>query len=209
MNLFPYISGNKTNNMAKFTKKWLKEFEKRMKANFKELQDLENEFQEMKDSNPDEWQLNPFVTMEMQTFKKSSGLSIYHNASDEPEEEYIEIGVDGSSISGFAFPIYDLKELIEFRNKLTDAIDKFRRPLEPIKEVITDDCEEEDENWEENEYQEYTIQASRTCVQTWTHTVQARTSCEAYRLVQEDSEGATHDQNDDIVDYGDIDYEVM
>ena len=101
-----------------------------------------------------------------------------------------------------------MKDLIEFRNKLTDAIDKFKRPLEEVKEVITDDCEDE-EGWEENEYSEYTIQASRTCVQTWTHTVQARSSCEAYRLVQEDENGSTHDENDDYDDYGEIDYEII
>ena len=195
--------------MAKFTKKWLKDFEKRMKAHFKELKTLEEEYQEMVETNPDQWELNRFVTMENYTFKKSSGLHIYHNTSDEPEDEYIEIGVDGSTISSFAFPIYELNELIEFRNDLTNAIDKFKRPLEPVKEILTDDCEEEDENWEENEYEEYTIQATRTCVQSWTHTVQARSTCEAYRLVQEDGEGATHDQNDDLDDFGEIDYEVI
>ncbi len=195
--------------MAKFTKKWLKEFEKRMKNHFKELENLENEFQEMCESNPDEWELNRFFTMEMHTFKKSSGLSIYHNPKSDDNEEYIEIGVDGSKISGFAFPIYELKELIEFRNKLTEAIDNFERPVEKVKEVVTDDCEDEEEGWEENEYSEYTIQASRTCVQTWTHTVQARSSCEAYRLVQEDDDGSTHDQNDDYDDYGEIDYEII
>lgn len=194
--------------MAKFTKKWLKDFEKRYKNLFKELDNMEKEYQEMIDSNPDEWELNRFFTMETYTFKKSDGLSIFHYGEDENDDEHIEIGVDGSKLVGFGFPIYELKDLIEFRNKLTDAIDKFKRPLEEVKETIDDDCEDE-EGWEENEYSEYTIQASRSCVQTWTHTVQARSSCEAYRLVQEDEDGSTHDQNDDFDDYGEIDYEII
>jgi hypothetical protein len=196
--------------MAKFTKKWLKDFEKRMKNHFKELESLENEYQEMVDTNPDQWELNRWSPMEHHTFKKSSGLGIYHNSNVPEGEEYIEIGVSASSISGFAFPVYELKELIEFRNRLTEAIDAFERPIEKVKETInSDDCEDEEEGWEENEYSEYTIQASRTCVQTWTHTVQARSSCEAYRLVQEDDDGSTHDQNDDYDDYGEIDYEII
>ncbi len=195
--------------MAKFTKKWLKDFEKRYKNLFKELDSMENEYQEMLDSNPDEWELNRWYTMKTHTFKKSSKPSIYHYTKDDKDEEHIEIGIDASKLISFGLPVYDLKELIEFRNKLTDAIDKFERPLEKVKEVITDDCEDEEEGWEENEYSEYTIQASRTCVQTWTHTVQARSSCEAYRLVQEDEDGSTHDQNDDYDGYGEIDYESI
>ena len=79
----------------------------------------------------------------------------------------------------------------------------------PVKETVDDDCEEEDENWEDNPYEEYTIQASRECVQTWTHTVQARSSCEAYRLVQEDTDGSTHDENDDYDNYGEISWEII
>lgn len=192
--------------MAKFTKKWLKDFEKRMKNHFKELESLENEYQEMVDSNPDEWELNRWSPMEHHTFKKSSGLGIYHHEKNEEADEYIEIGVGASSISGFAFPVYELKELIEFRNRLTDAIDAFERPIEKVKETINpDDCEEE-EGWEDNEEEEYTIQCSRTCVQTWTHTVMARTTCEAIRKAQE---GEGHDENDDYDDYGDIDYESI
>ena len=195
--------------MAKFTKKWLKDFEKRYKNLFKELDGMENEYQEMLDSNPDEWELNRWYTMQTHTFKKSSKPSIYHYTKDDKDEEHIEIGIDASKLISFGLPVYDLKELIEFRNKLTDAIDKFERPLEKVKEVITDDCEDEEQGWEENEYSEYTIQASRSCVQTWTHTVQARSSCEAYRLVQEDEDGSTHDQNDDYDGYGEIDYESI
>ena len=193
--------------MPKFTKKWLKDFEKRMKNHFKELEDLENEYQEMVDSNPDEYQLTRYYNMEQHTFKKSKGLGIYHNPKTDESEEYVEIGVDGSDISGFAFPIYDLKELIQFRNKLTDAIDAFERPIEKVKDIIDpNDCEDE-EGWEDFEETEYTIQASRTCVQSWTHTVMARTECEAIRKIQDDSDGSTHDQNDDFDQYGEIDYE--
>ena len=37
----------------------------------------------------------------------------------------------------------------------------------------------------------------------------ARSTCEAYRLVQEDEDGSTHDENNDYVDYGEIDYESI
>jgi len=37
----------------------------------------------------------------------------------------------------------------------------------------------------------------------------ARSSCEAYRKVQEDLDGSTHDENDDYDNYGNIDYEVI
>ena len=73
------------------------------------------------------------------------------------DPESVEIGVDGSDISGFAFPIYDLKELIQFRNRLTDAIDAFERPIEKVKDIIDpDDCEDE-EGWEDKLIQFETV----------------------------------------------------
>ena len=37
----------------------------------------------------------------------------------------------------------------------------------------------------------------------------ARSSFEAYRKVQEDPDGSTHDENDDLDQYGEIDYEII
>ena len=89
-----------------------------------------------------------------------------------------------------------------------ESIDKFGRVPEVQKNSVSDDCEDE-EGWEDNEETEYTIQASRSCVQTWTHTVMARSACEAYRKVEEDIDGSTHDENDDYDQYGEIDWEII
>lgn len=196
--------------MSEYTPKWKKAFEKKYSKALSQLRELENELKEMRESNPDEWELN-YLYVEDSTleFDNPSDLSIYHyDGAEEGSKEYVEIGVNGSPASSFSFKFYSLKELIDFRNSLMESIDKFGRVEEDVKNVVDDDCEDE-EGWEENEESEYTIQASRTCVQTWTHTVMARSSCEAYRKVQEDPDGSTHDENDDYDDYGSIDYEII
>jgi len=196
--------------MAEYSKKWKSSFEKKFSKALNQIRELEKEYNEMKESNPDEWDLN-YLHVENSTleYDNASNLSIYHyDGAEEGTKEYVEIGMDGSPASSYSFKIHSLKELIEFRNKLMEAIDKFGRVEEDVKNIVTDDCEDE-EGWEDNEETEYTIQASRTCVQTWTHTVMARSSCEAYRKVQEDPDGSTHDENDDYDQYGDIDYEII
>ena len=164
----------------------------------------------MQESNPDEWNLNYlYVDNGTLEYDNPSDLSIYHyDGAEEGSKEYIEIGVNGSRASTYSFKFYSLSELIEFRNNLMNSIDKFKRVESEVKNIITDDCEDE-EGWEDNEEQEYTIQASRTCVQTRTHTEMARTSSEAYRKVQEDPDGSTHDENDDLDQYGEIDYDII
>ena len=194
--------------MAEFTDKWKKSFEKKYSKALSQIRDLEKEYQEMKDSNPDNWRLNYlYVNDSTLEFDNASGLSIYHSDGVDGTKEYVEIGVNGSPASNYAFKIHSLKDLIAFRNSLMESIDKFGRGPEDVKNVVDDDCEDE-EGWEENEESEYTIQASRSCVQTWTHTVMARSSCEAYRKLHED-EGSTHDENDDYDQYGEIDWEII
>lgn len=197
--------------MAEYSKKWKNSFEKKFSKALNQVRELEKEYQEMKDSNPDEWDLSYlFVENGTLEYDNPSDLSVYHyDGAEEGSKEYIEIGVNGSRASSYSFKFYSLQELIDFRNSLMGAIDKFKRVEEDVKNVITDDCEEDDEDWENNEETEYTIQASRTCVQSWTHTVMARSSCEAYRKVQEDPDGSTHDENDDLDQYGEIDYEII
>jgi hypothetical protein len=193
--------------MAKFTKKWLKEFDKRYSDTIKSLQELENEYNEMVETNPDNyWDLNYLMPKEcVVNFDKTKGSpTIFHYESSEEHSENVEVQI-GSGVGFFYFKFKDYKDLIQFRNDLIGAIDKFNRPVEETKEFITDDCEDE-EGWEDNEEQEYTIQCSRTAVQTWTHTVMARSTCEAYRKAQE---GEGHDENDDFDQYGDIDYESI
>lgn len=196
--------------MAKYTKKWQKDFEKRYSNVIKELRNLENEYKEMVDTNPDEWSLR-YVSPDdnVITFDRVDGSpTIYYNEKTEDSEESIEVQF-GTGVGYFYFRMENFKDLIDTRNNLIEGLDKFARPVKEEKNIITDECEEDDEDWENNEETEYTIQASRTCVQTWTHTVMARTSCEAYRKVQEDPDGSTHDENDDYDDYGEIDYEII
>jgi hypothetical protein len=194
--------------MAEFTDKWKKSFEKKYSKALSQIRDLEKEYQEMKDSNPDNWRLDYlYVNDSTLEFDNASGLSIYHSDGVDGTKEYVEIGVNGSPASSYSFKIYSLKDLIAFRNSLMESIDKFGRVPEETKNSIDDDCEDE-EGWEENEESEYTIQASRSCVQTWTHTVMARSSCEAYRKLHED-DGSTHDENDDYDQYGEIDWEII
>lgn len=191
--------------MAEYTEKWKKSFEKKFSKALTQIRELENEYKEMVESNPDEWDLN-YLYVENGTleYDNASNLSVYHyDGAEEGSREYVEIGMDGSKASSYSFKFYSLKELIDFRNSLMESIDKFGRVPEETKNIITDDCEEE-EGWEDNEETEYTIQASRTCVQSWTHTVMARSVCEAYRKAK-DGEG--HDENDDLDQFGEIDYE--
>lgn len=194
--------------MAKYTKKWDKEFAKRYSNAIKELQDLENEYKQMVIDNPNEW-IRIIADTSQIEFGECHSVYVSHvkeNQYEENKKEHINISLN-SEIGSFSFDFTSYEEIKNFRNEIIEAFDKFGRPVE-TKNVVDDDCEDE-EGWEDNEYGEYTIQASRTCVETWTHTVQARSTCEAYRLVQEDEDGSTHDENNDFSDYGEIDYESI
>jgi hypothetical protein len=205
--------------MAKFTKKWLKDFEKKYKQTLTQFEELEKEFKDMRESNPDSWELDSFTTYETLSFTPSKDklgtLNVYHHPKDEEKEEYIEIGVDGNLCS-FAFVLSNLKQLIDFRNDLTKAIDEFERPLvkEKNKPVSgLEECKEDmtQEEWDAMEDQEWTVQVSRTCVQKWTMTVMAKTSCEAEWKAQsgEYPDDVSHDENDELDDYGDQTYECI
>lgn len=191
--------------MPEYSDKWKSSFEKKYSKALNALRELEKELQEMKDTNPDEWFNLNYLSIDNSTleFDNAANLTIYHSDGADESREYVEIGVDGSTASSYSFKFYSLKELIDFRNALIESIDKFGRVPEETKETISDECEDE-EGWEDNEETEYTIQASRTCVQSWTHTVMARSVCEAYRKAK-DGEG--HDENDDLDQFGEIDYE--
>lgn len=193
--------------MAEYTEKWKKSFGKKYSKAINSLKEFEKEYKEMSESNSDKYL---WVSIEDSVFEFDSGdtPNVYHHEKDDELPEYVEISI-GTGLVSFAGKFTDLKQLIQLRNDLTEAIDKFERPIEKVKNIITDECEEEDENWENNEYQEYVIQASRSLVESWTHTVQARSSCEAYRLVKEDSDGSTNDENADYDQYGDIEWEII
>ncbi len=192
--------------MSKYTEKWKKEFTKRYSKAILELQTLENEYKEMVDTNPDKW-ISIYPDESTIEFGKCDGFYINHyneGSSDDNPEEHVDVTLK-SELGMFGFKFNTFEQLKEFRNDIIEAMDKFNRPVIE-RNLISDDCEEEDENWEENEESEYTIQCSRECVQTWTHTVMARSVCEAYRKAQE---GEGHDENDDFDQYGEIDYELI
>lgn len=192
--------------MSKYTEKWKKEFTKKYSKAILELQTLENEYKEMVDTNPDKW-ISIYPDESSIEFGKCDGFYINHyneGSSDDNPEEHVDVTLK-SELGMFGFKFNTFEQLKEFRNDIIEAMDKFNRPVVE-RNLISDDCEEEDENWEENEESEYTIQCSRECVQSWTHTVMARSVCEAYRKAQE---GEGHDENDDFDQYGEIDYELI
>jgi hypothetical protein len=186
--------------MSKFTKKWQKEFEKRYSVAVTELSNLEAEYKEMKDTNPDEWSLT-FMTPK----KSELDFGVLNDYSIYDYGDKVDIRFNGSIIS-VDFSITELKKLIEFRNELMKAIDTFERPLEKEKVVVdTNDCEDE----EDDEVVEWTIKAEQPLTQSWTYTVMARSACEAIQMLEEDTDGEGIVNNDDneYYDYGEIDYE--
>jgi len=194
--------------MSKYTKKWDKDFTKRYSDAIVELQSLEKEYKQMKIDNPDAW---ISIYPENTTVSFGECYSFYavrypENPKSETPHEHVDITLQ-SELGIFSFELSSFSDIKKLRDQLIEACDSFNRPTEN-KTLIEDDCEDE-EGWEDNEEQEYTIQASRTCTETWTHTVMARSACEAYRLVQEDCDGSTHDENNDYNDYSEIDYEII
>jgi hypothetical protein len=192
--------------MAKYTEKWKKEFTKKYSKAITELQSLENEYKQMVLDNPDSW-ISVYPDESNVDFGKCDGFYVSYHKEDSSEDnpkEHVSVSLK-SEIGMFSFYFDTFDQIKELRNGVIDALDKFNRPVVE-RNLITDDCEEEDENWEDNEEQEYVIQCSRECVQSWTHTVMARSTCEAYRKAQE---GEGHDENDDFNQYGEIDYESI
>jgi len=192
--------------MAKRTKKWEKDFEKRYSNAIKELQALENEYKEVKESDTNGYWYSMFPNESHVEFGECDGVYLSYvkeNQYEAGNPEHITFTIK-SELGSFNFDFTSFKQLKELRNDIIEEFDKMSREDSSVS-IDPDDCEEE-EGWEDNEEQEYTIQCSRTAVQTWTHTVMARSTCEAYRKAEE---GEGHDENDDFDDYGDIDYELI
>lgn len=193
--------------MAKRTKKWEKDFEKRYSNAIKELQSLEKEYKQMREENTDGYWLGLYPSESFVDFGDCDNYGVSYvkeNQYKESDSEHVSITLN-SDLGSFSFDFSSLKQLKSFRNDIIEECDKMSREDVSVS-INTDECEEDDEDWENNEESEYTIQCSRTAVQTWTHTVMARSTCEAYRKAQ-DGEG--HDENDDFDQYGDIDYESI
>lgn len=192
--------------MAKRTKKWEKDFEKRYSNAIKELQLLEAEHKQMREDNSDGYWFSLYPTESSIDFGACDNYDVTYvkeNQYKESNSEHVSVTLN-SELGRFSFDFNSLSQLKSFRNSIIEECDKMSREDVSVS-IDPEECEDE-EGWEENEEQEYTIQCSRTCVQTWTHTVYARSTCEAYRKAQE---GEGHDENDDYDDYGEIDYESI
>ncbi len=193
--------------MPKRTKKWEKDFEKRYSNAIKELQSLESEYKKMQEDNSDSFWMSLYPDETQIEFGECDGYYVSYtkeNQYKEGEPEHVNVTLK-SELGMFSFDFKSYDQLKRFRNDVIEEFDKMKREDSSVT-INTEECEEEDENWVDNEEQEYTIQCSRSCVQSWTHTVMARSTCEAIRKAQ-DGEG--HDENDDFDQYGNIDYESI
>ena len=193
--------------MPKRTKKWEKDFEKRYSNAIKELQALENEHKQMREENSDGYWFSLYPSESSIEFGDCDNYSVSYvkeNQYKESDSEHVSVTLN-SDLGSFNFDFKSFEQLKKFRNDLIEECDKMSRENVSVS-INTEECEEDDEDWENNEESEYTIQCSRTAVQTWTHTVMARSTCEAYRKAQE---GEGHDENDDFDQYGEIDYESI
>lgn len=197
--------------MSKHTKKWEKEFEKRYSNAITELKSLEQEYKEMTDTNPDKW-ISLYPKHTNIDFGEADGFNVYYFKENENEQftkEHIDVTLN-SQLGQFGFFFTSFDKLIELRDDLIKAVDKFQRPIEKEKNIIdpNDDCDDYDNDTEE---QEFTVKAEQPLTQCWTYTVKARSACEAVKKVEEDNYGPDITNNDDneYYDYGDIEYEVI
>lgn len=202
--------------MAKYTKKWQNDFEKRYSKTMKDLDSLEKEFKEMCDSNPDSY-ISAYPKTDTVYFNEVDRCSCDHYAPGEDENNMLEyIGVLLSTkLGSFEFQLSNFEQIIEFRNSLIKACDKFKRPEENTPKEIIDECQEysdvSDEEWEQMEDKEWTVRVTRPCTQSWTLTVMAKNSCEAEKKARmgEPEEDVRHDENDDFDNYGPEDFECI
>jgi hypothetical protein len=190
--------------MAKYTKKWDKEFTKKYSECLSQLESLEREFKTMVEDNPNEY-ISIYPETSNIELGQENGFMVYDFGNDETPHVDIQLSTPNGS---FNFTFTDVKKLIEFRNELMKAIDKFKRPLVSEKVIINSDCDDDlDENDEE---QEWEIKAEQPLTQSWTYTVMARSACEAIKKIEEGEEdGVTHNDDNEYYDYGDIEYEAI
>lgn len=193
--------------MSKYTKKWQKEFEKRYSAAVTELNNLQSEYKEMVETNPDEWNLGFILPKETEVkLGEYESYGIY-DFSDQEETPYIDFTFN-FKVGSFTFTISELKDLISLRNQLMGVIDTFKRPLDKPKLVIDSDCDEDLP--EDAEEVEWTIKAEQPLTQSWTYTVTARSACEAIKKIEEGEEdGVENNDDNEYYDYGDIEYESI
>ena len=132
--------------MAKYTKKWDKEFTKKYSDCLSQLESLEKEYNEMVESNPDSW-ISIYPSTSNIELGKEAGYMVYDFGND--KEPHVDIQLSTSNGS-FNFTFVDLKRLQGLRDDLIKAIDKFKRSEEDVHVKVDDDCEDE-EGWEDQE----------------------------------------------------------
>lgn len=209
--------------MAKFTKKWEKEFPKRYQAAIKQLKSLEEEYKEMVKNNPDEY-INFYIDDNDIDFYKCDNWYTGYNPPPEEDKESDEpqpnegIGLMFTSeLGSFSFDIDGYEDCVKFRNEIIEVVDKIGRPVE--EEYKPRNGEEEcmemndmtQEEWDALEETDYTVQVSRDCVHKWTHTVKAKSGCHAEWKLQngEDWDNQRHNEDDEFDDYGNQTYECI
>jgi hypothetical protein len=190
--------------MAKYTKKWDKDFTKKYSSCLYQLESLEKEFKEMVESNPDEY-ISIYPDTSNIELGEQNGFMVYDFGNDETPHVDIQLS---SANGSFNFTFSDLKKLIEFRDELIKSIDSFKREPKAVKVTSDnlDDCDDE----EDLEETEWTIKAEQPLTQSWTYTVAAKSACEAIKKIEDGEEdGVEHNDDTEYYDYGDIEYEAI
>jgi hypothetical protein len=193
--------------MAKYTKKWDKEFTKKYSDCLSQLESLEKEFKTMVDNNPNEY-ISIYPETSNIELGEQKGFMVYDFGNDEIPHVDIQLSSPNGS---FNFTFSDLKELISFRDELMKSIDKFKREPKVVK-VTSDSLDDCDDDLDEDaEEQEWEIKAERSLTEAWTYTVTARSACEAIKMLEEDEDqvGIRHNDDSEYYDYGDIEYESI
>jgi len=192
--------------MAKYTKKWDKEFTKKYSNCLSQLESLEKEFKEMVESNPDEY-ISIYPDTSNIELGEQNGFMVYDFGNFKTPHVDIQLS---STNGNFNFTFSDLKKLIEFRDELIKAIDNFKREPKVVKVTSDnlDDCLDDDDDAEEVSW---TIKAEQPLTQSWTYTVIAKSACEAIKKIEEDAwaDGIINNDDNEYYDYGDIEYEAI
>jgi hypothetical protein len=193
--------------MAKYTKKWDKEFTKKYSDCLSQLESLEKEFKIMVENNPDKY-ISIYPETSNIELGEQKGFMIYDFGNDETPHVDIQLSSPNGS---FNFTFSDLKELISFRDELMKSIDKFKREPKVVK-VTSDNLDDCDDDLDEDaEEQEWEIKAERSLTEAWTYTVTARSACESIKMLEEDEDqvGIRHNDDSEYYDYGSIEYESI
>jgi hypothetical protein len=193
----------KNTTMAKYTKKWEKEFTIMYSVCLSQLESMEKEYKEMVKNNPDKY-ISIYPETSNIELGQENGFYVYDNGND--EEPHVDIQLSSANGS-FNFTFTELEKLIDLRNQLIKAIDNFKRVPKTVTVTSGDDCDDDlDENAEEVSW---TIKAEQPLTQSWTYTVMAKSACEAIKKIENDEDGVEHNDDTEYYDYGDIEYEAI